>query len=47
MSCESKYKRLERGEFQFPRSNETAVEITSRQLLRLLSGMSIVERQTA
>ena len=41
------YKRLERGEFQFPRSNETAVEITSRQLLRLLSGMSIVERQTA
>ena len=41
------YKRLERGEFQFPRSNETAVEITSQQLLRLLSGMSIVERRTA
>lgn len=41
------YKRLEQGEFQFPRSNATAIEITSRQLLRLLSGMSIVERQTA
>jgi len=41
------YKRLERGEFRFPRSNATAVEITSRQLLRLLSGMSIVERRTA
>jgi transposase len=41
------YKRLERGEFQFPRASATAVEITSRQLLRLLSGMSIVERQTA
>jgi transposase len=41
------YKRLERGEFQFPRSQETAVEITSSQLLRLLSGLSLVERQTA
>ena len=41
------YKRLERGEFQFPRSNATAVEITRGQLLRLLSGMSLVERQTA
>jgi transposase len=41
------YKRLERGEFQFPRASATAVEITSGQLLRLLSGRSIVERQTA
>ncbi len=35
------YKRLERGEFQFPRSNRTAVEISSQQLLRLLSGLSV------
>lgn len=41
------YKRLERGAFQFPRSNATAVEITSDQLLSLLSGMSVVERRTA
>jgi transposase len=41
------YKRLEHGEFQFPRASATAVEITSGQLLRLLSGMSLVERQTA
>lgn len=41
------YKRLERGEFQFPRASTTAVEITTGQLLRLLSGMSLVERQTA
>src|SRR2546429_550050 len=33
------YKRLERGAFRFPRSNEVAVEITSGQLLRLLSGL--------
>jgi len=41
------YKRLERGEFQFPRSNTTAVEITSGQLLRLLSGLDVVGRRTA
>jgi transposase len=41
------YKRLERGEFQFPRSNERAVEITRDELVRLLSGMSVVQRQTA
>ena len=35
------YKRLERGEFHWPRSNATAVEITSAQLLRLLSGLDI------
>jgi transposase len=41
------YKRLERGAFQFPRSSETAVEITSSQLLRLLSGLNVVGRQSA
>lgn len=41
------YKRLERGVFQFPRSNTTAVEITGDQLLRLLSGLNVVGRRTA
>jgi transposase len=41
------YKRLERGAFQFPRSSATAIEISRDQLLRLLSGMSVVERKTA
>ncbi len=41
------YKRLERGVFCFPRSNEVAVEITSDQLLRLLSGLDVVGRRTA
>ena len=41
------YKRLERGAFSFPRSTETAVEITSSQLLRLLSGLDTVGRRTA
>lgn len=41
------YKRLERGAFQFPRSHETALEISREQLLRLLSGGSVVERKTA
>ena len=41
------YKRLERGEVQFPRSKERAVQITRDELLRLLSGMSVVQRQTA
>ena len=35
------YKRLERGEFRWPKSNTTAVEITCDQLLRLLSGCEI------
>jgi transposase len=39
------YKRLERGAFQFPRSNAVSVEITSAQLLRLLSGLEIVGRR--
>jgi len=41
------YKRLERGQFQFPRSGATAVEISREQLLRLLSGLSVVERRSA
>ncbi len=40
------YKRLERGEFRWPRSNQVAVEITCDQLLRLLSGLE-VSRRTA
>ena len=35
------YKRLERGEFRWPRSNHTAVEISPEQLLRLLSGLDV------
>ena len=41
------YKRLERGVFQFPRSNATAVEISSSQLLRLLSGLDVIGRRSA
>lgn len=41
------YKRLERGEFQFPRANTPAVAITREQLLRLLSGLNLVERKRA
>lgn len=41
------YKRLERGAFCFPRSNEVAVEITSGQLLRLLSGLDVAGRRSA
>jgi len=39
------YKRLERGEFPFPRGNTPSIEINSDQLLRLLSGMSVKERK--
>ncbi len=39
------YKRLERGEFRWPRSTSTSVEITSAQLLRLLSGLDIAGRR--
>lgn len=39
------YKRLEQGEFRWPRSSGTSVEITSDQLLRLLSGLEIAERR--
>jgi transposase len=41
------YKRLERAEFHFPRSNVTAIEITSDQLLRLLSGLDIAARRAS
>jgi transposase len=41
------YKRLERGEFQFPRSNTTAVEISREQLLALLSGSRVAKRKSA
>ena len=39
------YKRLEHGAFQFPRGDEAALEITSAQLLRLLSGLEIAGRR--
>ena len=39
------YKRLEQGEFRWPRSGEVALEITAPQLLRLLSGLEIAERR--
>lgn len=41
------YKRLERGEFRWPRTGEVAVEITSEQLLKLLSGMSVERKACA
>lgn len=41
------YKRLERGQFQWPRSTTTAVEITSEELLRLLSGLGVARRRSA
>jgi transposase len=41
------YKRLERGEFQFPKGNTPSIEINCEQLLRLLSGMSVHERKCA
>ncbi len=41
------YKRLERGEFRWPRSGATAVEITSAELLRLLSGLEIAARRAS
>ena len=41
------YKRLERGEFRFPRTNRPAVEITSEGLLRLLSGLAVQRRNAA
>jgi transposase len=41
------YKRLERGEFRWPHSNATAIEITSDQLLRLLSGLDVKTPRSA
>jgi transposase len=37
------YKRLEKGTFQFPSSSEKSISLSSAQLLRLLSGCTIVE----
>jgi transposase len=39
------YKRLERGTFRFPASNERTVGIDGTQLLRLLDGLEIVSRR--
>ena len=36
------YKRLERGTFRFPGGDDKAMAIDSGQLLRLLSGMTVV-----
>ncbi len=41
------YKRLERGEFRFPRADEKSIAIDSGQLVRLLAGLELVARQTA
>ena len=40
------YKRLERGSFRFPAGDEKAVAIDSGQLLRLLSGLTVVATRT-
>jgi transposase len=41
------YKRLERGEFRFPRTGKPVIEIDCEQLLRLLSGMNADKRNCA
>jgi len=41
------YKRLERGEFRFPKADEKSIAIDSGQLVRLLSGLEIVAKRTA
>jgi len=41
------YKRLEEGEFHFPRASAPSVEIRCDELLRLLSGMTILGRRRA
>jgi transposase len=40
------YKRLERGEFQFPPGNTPSLEISREQLLQLLSGRRLTARQS-
>lgn len=40
-------KRLDRGTFRFPSDGEKAVAIDSGQLLRLLSGLTVVATRTA
>ncbi len=39
------YKRLERGTFRFPRSDDKALAIDAAQLLRLLDGLEVVARR--
>jgi transposase len=41
------YKRLSRGVFRFPNGDEEVMAIDSGQLLRLLSGLTIVATRTA
>lgn len=40
------YKRLDRGVFRFPAGDDTATAIDGGQLLRLLSGMTVVANRT-
>lgn len=40
------YKRLDRGAFRFPGGDDRAVAIDGAQLLRLLSGMTVVATRT-
>jgi transposase len=41
------YKRLERGKFQFPRTNKPVIEISAEQLLKLLSGLDVKATRAA
>lgn len=41
------YKRLDRGTFRFPTGDEKAMAIDGGQLLRLLSGMTVVATRSA
>lgn len=42
------YKRIERGEFRFPKgSDDTSIAIDSGQLLRLLSGLELAAKRSA
>ena len=41
------YKRIERGQFRFPASADTALTIDSTQLLQLLSGSEVVVRRAS
>jgi transposase len=41
------YKRLERGTFRFPTTQDSAVAVDSSQLLRLLDGLEVVVRRAS
>jgi transposase len=41
------YKRLERGEFRFPKGNTPSIEISPQQLLKLLSGLDVKATRAA